>query len=589
VANANVIPANGSGSFDVYVTDNAWVIIDINGYYTSPSTLALGTGSAAAPALTFNGDSTTGLYSSGAGTVNIATAGTSRLNVAPNGNVGIGNPTPAFPLDVVGTINANNPVTTGNANGVQGTSNSSNGAGVNGFNSATTGYPVGVVGTVNGTVGAGIQGNAQQAGAFGVHGNNNATSGYAVGVQGNTSSTNGAGVQGGTSQASAYGVVGNNNATSGYAVGVNGNTNSTGGAGVQGNAHNSGAFGVVGFNGATSGWAVGTQGASSSPGGIGLLGVGWDCSGGNGCNLVPGTALQLQTAANGTLIQGLSGAAASNSSTAVSVFSVNGQGAGYFGGGLTGVLNAGGGSAATAGINTASSGSAFGIGGVSSSPGGAGVGGISGTCTNSCALANGTAGSFYTSSASGGYLLQGFSGPTGSDFLTGTSQVFNVDGAGNGYFKGNLNVGGTLSKSSGSFRIDHPLDPQNKYLYHSFVESPDMKNIYDGVATLDDNGEATVQLPDWFEALNRDFRYQLTCVGGYAPVYVASKVLRNEFRIAGGRAGLEVSWQVTGIRHDAYANAHRIPVEEEKPANERGISSPAAASDGVASGARQHP
>jgi hypothetical protein len=116
-----------------------------------------------------------------------------------------------------------------------------------------------------------------------------------------------------------------------------------------------------------------------------------------------------------------------------------------------------------------------------------------------------------------------------------------------------------------------------------------MMNIYNGVATLDYNGEATVQLPDWFEALNRDFRYQLTCVGGYAPVYVASKVSGNEFRIAGGRAGLEISWQVTGIRHDAYANAHRIPVEEEKPAKERGITPPSAASEGAASGSRQRP
>jgi hypothetical protein len=44
------------------------------------------------------------------------------------------------------------------------------------------------------------------------------------------------------------------------------------------------------------------------------------------------------------------------------------------------------------------------------------------------------------------------------------------------------------------FRIDHPLDPANKYLNHSAVESPDMKNIYDGVVTLDADGEAVVEL-----------------------------------------------------------------------------------------------
>ncbi len=136
---------------------------------------------------------------------------------------------------------------------------------------------------------------------------------------------------------------------------------------------------------------------------------------------------------------------------------------------------------------------------------------------------------------------------------------------------GNVNVSGNLSKGSGSFKIDHPLDPANKYLYHSFVESPDMMNVYNGNAALDANGEAWVALPDWFEALNKDFRYQLTPVGGPGPgLYIAEKVRDNRFKIAGGEPGLEVSWQVTGIRHDAYAEAYRIPVEEMKPVEERG-------------------
>jgi len=140
-----------------------------------------------------------------------------------------------------------------------------------------------------------------------------------------------------------------------------------------------------------------------------------------------------------------------------------------------------------------------------------------------------------------------------------------------GLFSGNVQVTGSISKASGSFKIDHPLDPANKYLYHSFVESPDMKDLYDGVAVLDANGEAVVQLPEWFEALNRDFRYQLTCIGGFAPVYIAEEISQNQFKIAGGKAGMKVSWQVTGTRQDAWANAHRIPVEETKPGNERGF------------------
>ena len=139
-----------------------------------------------------------------------------------------------------------------------------------------------------------------------------------------------------------------------------------------------------------------------------------------------------------------------------------------------------------------------------------------------------------------------------------------------GYFLGNVNVNGNLSKSGGSFKIDHPLDPANKYLYHSFVESPDMMNIYNGNVVTDANGEAIVPLPEWFETLNRDFRYQLTVVGQFAQAIVASKVANNQFSIKTDKPNVEVSWQVTGIRQDPWANAHRIPVEEQKDARERG-------------------
>lgn len=134
-----------------------------------------------------------------------------------------------------------------------------------------------------------------------------------------------------------------------------------------------------------------------------------------------------------------------------------------------------------------------------------------------------------------------------------------------GYFAGDVEVNGNLSKSAGSFKIDHPLDPENKYLQHSFVESPDMMNVYNGNVVLDRNGEAAVPMPDYFEALNRDFRYQLTAIGAPGPnLHVAAKIERNQFKIAGGAAGMEVSWQVTGMRKDPYANANRIRVEVEK-------------------------
>jgi hypothetical protein len=139
-----------------------------------------------------------------------------------------------------------------------------------------------------------------------------------------------------------------------------------------------------------------------------------------------------------------------------------------------------------------------------------------------------------------------------------------------GYFEGKVKITGNLEKPAGQFKIDHPLDPENKYLQHSFVESPEMMNVYNGNVILDEKGEAWVELPDWFDVLNRDFRYQLTCIGGFAQIYIAQEISENRFKIEGGGPHMKVSWQVTGIRDDPYAKANPIKVEEEKPPEEQG-------------------
>lgn len=167
---------------------------------------------------------------------------------------------------------------------------------------------------------------------------------------------------------------------------------------------------------------------------------------------------------------------------------------------------------------------------------------------------------------------EGYTGVYGKTTVSGGVGIFG-DGRGLGYaagFAGNVYVTGVLSKSGGSFKIDHPLDPANKYLSHSFVESPDMMNVYNGNAVTDSAGFAVVTMPDYFEALNRDFRYQLTVIGQFAQAIVADEINGNRFRIRTDKPGVKVSWQVTGVRHDAWANAHRIRVVEEKPKAERG-------------------
>jgi hypothetical protein len=122
------------------------------------------------------------------------------------------------------------------------------------------------------------------------------------------------------------------------------------------------------------------------------------------------------------------------------------------------------------------------------------------------------------------------------------------------------------------FKIDHPLDPANKYLMHSSVESSHRMNIYNGTVKLDGKGEAWVKLPNWFAALNGDFQYQLTPVGAPAPnLHIAKEIRNNRFRIAGGQRRMKVSWQVTGVRRDAYARAHPMRVEVKKEKSERGL------------------
>ncbi len=140
-----------------------------------------------------------------------------------------------------------------------------------------------------------------------------------------------------------------------------------------------------------------------------------------------------------------------------------------------------------------------------------------------------------------------------------------------GLFRGAVQITGALEKSGGGFKIDHPLDPANQYLSHSFVESPTRSNIYDGIAILNGEGEATVVLPNWFEMLNNDFRYQLTPIGGAAPeIHISRKIRDNKFQISGGKPGLEVSWQVTGTRVDAWAQHNPLVVEAEKKEADRG-------------------
>ncbi len=373
-------------------------------------------------------------------------------------------------------------------------------------------------------------------------------------------SAGGNAVWGITSSISAAGVIGDN--TFGEAV-VGRNRGGNGVGAVVGRNDSSG-YGVRGFNTKD---GIGVLGQAGISGGTG---VGGRFENVNAANVSPalqvatngigsGITVQLPNASNGSR-----GIDVAQSGVGPGVFATSAGGNAVWG--ITSSISA----AGVIGDNT------FGEAVVGRNRGGNGVGAVVGRNDSSGYGVRG----FNTKNGYGVLGQAGISGGTGTAGRFENVNAANTSDAlqvvtnsagnaarftGNVVVNGNLTVSGTVAKGGGSFRIDHPLDPENKYLYHSFVESPDMMNVYNGVIRLDGNGEAWVELPNWFEALNRDFRYQLTPVGAPGPnLYIAEEVAGNRFKIAGGAAGAKVSWQVTGIRHDTYANEHRIQVEVEK-------------------------
>lgn len=141
-----------------------------------------------------------------------------------------------------------------------------------------------------------------------------------------------------------------------------------------------------------------------------------------------------------------------------------------------------------------------------------------------------------------------------------------------GYFIGKVHVNGTLTTTGPKpFTIDHPLDPENKILRHFAIESPDVLNMYSGNITTDANGKAIVKLPDYFESINKEFRYQLTVIGTFAQAIVSEEIKENEFVIETSKPNVKVSWEVKATRNDGYMKfVNTMVSEEEKPSYAKG-------------------
>jgi hypothetical protein len=505
--------------------------------------------------------------------------GPNQFLIRAGGGVGINTNAPAFPLDVDGIIRSRQ----GGFRFPDGTTQTTAATGTVTAVTAGTGLTGGTI-TTSGTLGVAFGGNG--AAATAARSDHNHDAAYAGTSHTHLGQTwvgattpglkflvSGIGAMGLWSESSGTsggrGVFGWSTAASGLNYGVFGQSESPAGVGVQGIAAagtgtNSGVAGqsasssgrgVYGLATSTSGTTSGVWGQSHSPLGVGVRGEGAAITG-------PAYGVEGRTISTGGA--GVHGVAEANSGSTLGVF---GRSSSTAGKGILGQATAA--SGFTAGVEgNVSSPDGWGVRGWAASTGtGSGVHGV----TPSAGAGQGVYGlatSNSVSSAAAGVVGEIFSPSFNAYAVAG----YAPSGAYAGYFSGRVQVTGVLSKGGGSFKIDHPLDPENKYLYHSFVESPDMKNVYDGVAVTGADGFATVALPEWFEALNRDFRYQLTVVGdgAWARARVFRKIAGNAFVIQTDLPSIEVCWQVTGIRKDPFAEKHRIPVEEEKPEGERG-------------------
>lgn len=142
---------------------------------------------------------------------------------------------------------------------------------------------------------------------------------------------------------------------------------------------------------------------------------------------------------------------------------------------------------------------------------------------------------------------------------------------------GNVAAAGSISAPAKFFVIDNPSDPANSTLRHACIESDEYKNIYDGVVITDGTGYATITLPSWMTDLNENFRYQLTVIdeSDSGDPFMWARVVRkldssNTFTVRTSGGGMEVSWQVTGTRKDAWAKANAFTPVTEKPATDKG-------------------
>lgn len=379
------------------------------------------------------------------------------------------------------------------------------------------------------------------------------------------------------SSTSAQAVIGNATATTGSTYGGLFKTSSSTGTGVRGvstattGGGNGGTFqsssptgaGVRGFSTAISGVNYGVYGKAVSAGGFAVFAEGnlhaTGTISGNGSGLTGVNAATLGGFAENAFLKSipvplnLNGNQANptiyaTNSTA-NAQAVKGYSGGNYGTGVYGVASGGGGSTGVYGENSNESG--IGVTGYASMSG-FGVTGIGG---------------YFTSAGASGQGLHAVNVSSSGTTYGVVGEVFSASGYGL-YALGRTGASGTKS-----FRIDHPFDPENKYLLHYSAEGPDVLNVYTGNVRTDERGYATITLPAYFSEINKEPRYTLTVVDDsddFVLAKVAKEIAENRFVVRTSKALVKVSWRVEAIRNDRWMREHGAPVEEEKVGVERG-------------------
>jgi hypothetical protein len=133
------------------------------------------------------------------------------------------------------------------------------------------------------------------------------------------------------------------------------------------------------------------------------------------------------------------------------------------------------------------------------------------------------------------------------------------------WFNGDVYVSGDINKAACSFLIDHPLDPENKLLRHTCVESPEYLLVYRGRVRLDNRGEVVVAMPEYFGALADEEQATVTLTAVGKP-FLTGYDWNADGRsfTAYGDPGREISWVVYADRDDPVVRQLARPVEEEK-------------------------